>query len=243
VQVSAIAVAQNGVQSATVESISYEASDYVGNVPRSVALSVDGVTLDPAGFDDGGEAAAQLKAIGYEKLVLSLVGQGNLDETTGTLALEEFSITGEDAGTLTLEGTLGGFTPDVIAELGQTEPSQDVVNALTVQDLTLTFEDASLAKRILDFQAAQMGITGAEFAGQIADALPLMLTALQNPAFQAKVAEAAGAFLRDPKNISIRVAPTAPVPFSELIAVSSTAPQTLPERLNVEVTANQDLPE
>lgn len=236
-------VAQNGKTSATVESLLFEAENYVGNVPRSVNLSVDAITVDPAGFDDGGAAAAQLQAFGYEKLVLSLVGKGALDEASGDLSVEEFSISGVDAGTLSLTATLGGFTPEVIAQMSQPEPPPTVLDAITIQDAELVFEDASLAGRILGFQATQMGTTAEALADQLSAALPLMLTPLQNPAFQNTVATAAGAFLKDPQNISVTAAPEAPVSLATVIGLAQSAPQTLPQTLNVSVTANQDLPE
>ncbi|ODN65361.1 hypothetical protein A6302_04556 [Methylobrevis pamukkalensis] len=84
-----------------------------------------------------------------------------------------------------------------------------------------------------------MGTDAAGLATQLAAALPLMLTPIQNPAFQAQLASAASAFLKDPKSITLTAAPAKPMTFMELFATAQSAPQTLPDALGVTVTANE----
>ena len=84
----------------------------------------------------------------------------------------------------------------------------------------------------------QQGLTREDYAKQIAGALPFLLAALNNQAFQNKVAGALGAFLQDPKSLTIKLAPASPVTGGEIMALAGTAPQTLPDRLNASVTAN-----
>ena len=69
--------------------------------------------------------------------------------------------------------------------------------------------------------------------------LPSMLTYIQNPAFQTKVQDAVSAYLTNPENLSIVVAPQTPVPATQVIGAAMGAPQTLPEVLKLDITANQ----
>ncbi len=205
--VTGIEVAEKDKPPVTIGTFGVEASDYVGDYPHAVSLTIENILIDPALADDGGSSAAQLKALGYDKLNLSVYGSGAWDQEAGTLSLDELSVEGADAGAITLSGTIGGVTPDVMKLLGQPNPPADLMGKITLSDATLTYEDSSLTGRVLDMQAKQMGQPKEAFVEQISAALPLMLTAIQNPAFQDKLAGAAGAFLKDPKNLQITIQP------------------------------------
>lgn len=238
-----ISVTEKDKPPVTIANFGVETADYVGDYPHSVSLDVENIVVDPAVADDGGQTAAQLKALGYDKLDISVYGSGAWDQDAGTLSLDELSIEGADAGAITLAGTLGGISADVMKMIGQPNPSPELLGKITLSEATLTYEDNSLANRVLDMQAKQMGQPKDAFVGQITAALPLMLSALQNPAFQDKLATAATAFLKDPKNLQITVQPDQPVPLAGLMGAAQTAPQTLPDMLKADVQANVELEE
>ena len=102
----------------------------------------------------------------------------------------------------------------------------------------MRYQDQSLAGRILDMLAKQQGISRADYAKQISGALPFLLAALNNPAFQNQVADAVGTFLQDPKSLTVKLAPKTPVTGAEIMSIAGSSPQTLPDRLNASVTAN-----
>jgi hypothetical protein len=52
------------------------------------------------------------------------------------------------------------------------------------------------------------------------------------------VAGAVGAFLKDPKSLTVKLQPEAPISSNEIMGIATTAPQTLPDRLNASITAN-----
>lgn len=241
--VSDIVVTEKDKPPVTIGTVGVEASDYVDDYPHALSLSVENVVVDPVLADDGGQSAAQLKALGYDKLTLSVYGSGAWNQDDGTLSLDELSIDGADAGTITLSGTLGGFSPDVMKLLGQPNPPADLMGKITLSDATLTYEDASLAGRVLDMQAKEMGQPREAFVEQITAALPLMLAMIQNPPFQDKLAAAATTFLKDPKNLQISIQPAAPVSVLEIMGTAQTAPQTLPDQLKADVQANVELEE
>ena len=81
------------------------------------------------------------------------------------------------------------------------------VTKTKVHELTIRYDDHSLAGRVLDFLAKQQGLARADYAKQISDALPFLLIALNNPGFQEQVAAAVSSFLQDPKSLTIEIAP------------------------------------
>ncbi|HUG61519.1 MAG TPA: hypothetical protein VMP03_06720 [Methylomirabilota bacterium] len=235
----AITVNAPGQPETTVGSIQIEASDYVGDYPRDIAVSADGIEVDLSAAANDEPAAAQLKALGYERLLLSVYAAGNWDEAAGVLTLEDFTIEGEDMGAVTLSGVFGGFTPDVVKQLEQPNPPPELMQQVTLQEASLSFSDDTITGKLLDMQAGQMGADRATFVDQITAALPLMLSAVGNPGFQNKISAAATAFLKDPQNITVSVEPAEPVDLMTLMTTGQTAPQTLPDVLNADVIANE----
>lgn len=228
----------NGQPPVTIASISAETSDFVGDVPRNATVAVEGMDIDVANSPDD-PTGGQLKALGYDRVTVNLFGGGTWDDAAGSMSLDELTVDIDNVGSLTLTGTFGGFTPEVIAELQKPEPSPDLMQKITVEDASVSFTDNSVTGKVLDMQAGQMGTDRAAFVEQITAALPLMLSAVGNPGFQEKLATAATAFLKDPKNISITASPASPVDLMTLMMTGQTEPQKLPDILGAEVTANE----
>lgn len=223
----------------TIDSIQVEATEYVGDYPRALSFAAEGITIDVDATGED-EAAQQIKALGYETLVVGLYAAGKWDEGQGTLALEDLTIEAEDVGAVTLSGEFGGFTQQVIDTLQASDsPPMELMQQLTLKTASLTFFDDSVTNKVLDQQAQQMGADRATFVEQISAAMPLMLSMIGNPGFQDKLAVAAGAFLKDPQNISITLSPASPVDLMTLMMTGQTEPQTLPDVLNAEVKANE----
>jgi hypothetical protein len=107
-----------------------------------------------------------------------------------------------------------------------------------VHELTIRYDDHSLAGRILDFFAQRQGLERAEYAKQLTDALPFFLIALKNPAFQEQVIGAATGFLANPQSLTIEIAPDNPVSGDDIMALAKSEPGTIPDRLKASVAAN-----
>ncbi|SCM75163.1 exported hypothetical protein [uncultured Pleomorphomonas sp.] len=234
-----ISLAQPGKAPIVIDSAGLDLSDYADDVPHAIDLSVEGIDVDPAAVDTSGQFASQLKAMGYDKLTLGFYGSGSLDEATGDLVVNEITVDGTDLGTVTLAGTFGGLTTDVVKELKQPNPPQDALGKVTLKEASVFYGDASLAGRLIAQQAKQMGQEPVTFIGQITGALPLLLSTIGNQPFQDKLADGLTTFLKDPKNLTITAKPATPVPLMELLSTSQTAPQTLPDLLKADVIANQ----
>jgi hypothetical protein len=107
-----------------------------------------------------------------------------------------------------------------------------------LESLSIRFDNAGVVERALDMQAKMMGASREDIVAQLNGALPFMLNAINNPAFQEKVAKAGQAFLSDPKSLTITLNPAQPVPFKDITDNAMSAPQTLPDMLGIDVTAN-----
>lgn len=234
-----ISLSQQGKAPVVIDSASLDLSDYADDVPHAIDVSVEGIDLDPATVDTDGQFAAQLKAMGYDKLTLGFYGSGSLDEATGDLEVNEITVAGTDLGTVTLSGTFGGLTTDTIKKLKQPSPPPEAFGSVTLKQASVYYGDASLAGRIIAQQAKQMGQEPAAFVGQITGALPLLLSVIGNQPFQDKLAQGVTTFLKDPKNLTITARPATPIALMELFSTSQTAPQTLPDVLKADVIANQ----
>lgn len=234
-----ISLTQQGKAPVVIDSANLDLSNYADDVPHAIDISVEGIEVDPATVDEGGDFAKQLKAMGYDKLTLGFFGSGSLDEATGDLQISEITVDGADLGTVTLAGTFGGLTTDVIKQLKQPNPSPEAFGSVTLKQASVYYGDASLAGRIIAQQAKQMGQEPAAFVGQITGALPLLLTTIGNQPFQDKLAQGVTTFLKDPKNLTITAKPATPIALMELFSTSQTAPQTLPDLLKADVIANQ----
>ena len=239
VSITDVSITQDGKAPVTIDSANLDLADYAADVPHAIDISVEGIGVDPATVDEGGQLGARLKAMGYDKLTLGFYGSGSLDEANGDLVVREITIDGTDLGTITLAGTFGGLTADVIKELKQPNPPQDAFGKVTLKQASVYYGDASLAGRIIAEQAKQMGQEPAAFVGQITGALPLFLSAIGNQPFQDKLAQGLTTFLKDPKNLTITAKPANPIALMDIFSTSQTAPQTLPDVLKADVVVNQ----
>jgi hypothetical protein len=215
-----------------IETIFIEVGDIVDDVPQASSGYVEGISVPGAMF---GEGPMTPQALGYDDLQFEIRWEGGRDPATDELTVEDFTLTMLDGGSLTLTGKVGNLP---FARIEDPTASADAASQVTIHNVTLEYVDESLTRRILDTMAQAQGMTGEQYGQQLAAALPFMLAAINNPAFQQQLAGALGAFLQDPQSLTIEIAPESPVTGAEIMQIVSTAPQTLPDRLNANVSAN-----
>jgi hypothetical protein len=216
----------------TITRLYMESSNLVDGVPQDSKGSVEGITVPPEAF---AEAAFKPDAIGYDKVVFDVTWDGSRDLAAKTATIRDFTVSFQDGGDLSIWGVVGDL-PDPRALNDPTAAGS--VSKTKVHELTIRYDDHSLAGRVLDFLAQQQGLARADYAKQISDALPFLLIAINNPGFQEQVATAVGSFLQDPKSLTIELAPDAPVSGDDLVALAKTDPGKIPDTLNASVTAN-----
>ncbi|WP_350333847.1 hypothetical protein [Coralliovum pocilloporae] len=219
--------------------IHLEQSDFVGKYAKQSSGHLNNLVI-PIAFSRNPQVKAQFQALGYNALTLSVAYDGSWDDQTTLASIKTLSINAKDMGTVTLNGTLGGFSADLLNKLQSVTEPADVmahIQGLTVDDLTLSFENQSVVDRVLDLQAKNAGIERDQFVQQISGVMPLLLSAIGNPEFSDKLAKAAAKFLANPTTLTATAKPANPVPVSQLIGAGIAAPQTLPDVLNVSVEA------
>lgn len=216
----------------TIARLYVETSNLVDGVPQDSKGSVEGITIPPEVFPETG---FKPDTFGYDKLVLDVNWDGSRDLAAKTATINEFTLSIQDGGDLSISGVIGEL-PDPRT---LNDPSAaGNVSKTKVHELTIRYDDNSLAGRVLDFLAQQQGLARADYAKQISDALPFLLIAINNPAFQEQVATAISSFLQDPKSLTIEIAPDEPVSGDDLMALAKTDPGKIPDTLNASVTAN-----
>lgn len=216
----------------TVARVFVEADNYVENVAQKTRGVVEKITV-PNAMYAGRPLGPQ--TFGYGDLVFNVAFDGERDPAADTIELRDLTIGLQDGGDLKLSGVVAKFPAG-----SETDPEKyatDVMKA-ELHTATLRYDDKSLAGRVLDYFAKQQGIAAADYANGLVAALPFLLATVNNPQFQDELSAAIGSFLRDPRSLTVKLEPAAPVSGEEIMNTVKSALQTLPDRLNVSVTAN-----
>jgi len=236
---SGVTITTEDGKSIPIATVSFSATDYVGDTPRKSSFEMKGLVLplDPADSD-----VEPVRALGYEKVTIDASFSGTWDDKTGRLDVASLTVGAADMGTLKVAATVGGVTPEVVDALKKVDGDQtkqmEILQGLTVETLSLRWDDASLTGRVLDQQAKQQGVDSKTYAKQLKLLMPAMLSMIGNKEFEKKVAGATGSFLDQPKSLTVSARPKVPVPFGQLMGAAMAMPQTLPAVLGVEVVAN-----
>jgi len=217
---------------------------------------VAGLEIDLSDIDDP-QAQQVINGMGYQNLAGDMTMKGSWQLASGEIALDEYALTLNDVGRLDLQFSISGYTLEFIRGLQQLQEQMagkeddakaqqamgfamlGMMQQLTLNGLSIRFDDASLTNKVLDMVASQQGTSREQMVQGLQAMLPFVLGRLKNPEFQKTVTEAASLYLADPKNIEISAAPENPLPFAAVAGSVMTAPETLPNVLNVTVKANQ----
>ena len=216
----------------TIGRIAMETRTIVDNVPQDSIGTMTGLNVPASYFEGNGPVS--LQALGYDQAVFDASWDGARDPSTQVLTLRDLSFGMRDGGTITLTGILGNVPA---TRMEDPQLAMAAFSQLTVHSLSLSYEDASLARRLIDGAAERQGISSEQYVAQLSAALPFFLTAVQNPGFQAEIADAVAAFLENPVSLTIELAPETPVSGAEIMGLAGTAPQTLPDRLKATISS------
>ena len=222
--------------------------------PMRFSGAAESFTAKPGAADDP-KTKAVATAMGYGDIAGYFEIDGEWDPATGRLDMARFDITVEDAGTIGLSLTIGGYTPEFIASLRETQarlaanPGGDnsaaglammgLAQQLTLHSAQIRFDDDTLTEKVLEFAARQQGARSKDVANQAKAMVPFMTMQLGNAELTAMATTAVSAFLDNPESLMIAAQPAAPVPFALIMAGAMTAPQALPQQLGVTIKANE----
>lgn len=222
----------------------------------SFDMSATGFKADLSGIEDPKTKDA------VEKLkVQSLAGElninGSWEVSSGTVNIDEYAIDLKDVGRLNMSVSFSGYTLAFIKSMQEAVKAQadnpnkeqadqafglamlGLVQQLSFNSAEVSFDDASITKRAIDYAASEQGTTGEQLSQSIKGMVPLMMAQLNVPELQNAVSAAVNTYIDDPKNFTISAAPEKPVPFPMIMGAAMGAPNTLPNVLGVKVTANE----
>lgn len=221
-----------------IAAVKMDTSEWVDGVPRKGSFEVRGITVP---VDPKDEEMKDLVALGYGSISVDIAGSGSWDEKTGRLVLNQ-TTSGANMGGLDIGLTIGGLTPDVIAKFrlaGDDSAKQmELMQGLTLEKARLRWVDASLTTRVIAQQAKEQGADAATFTKQLKLMVPMMTSMIGNKGFEAKVNTAVGAYLDQPKSLTVSANPAQPLPVSQIMGAAMMAPQSLPTVLGADVAAN-----
>lgn len=199
---------------------------------------------------------ARREALGYDSLFVDILIDGSWDMKSGKVVVNNYSLDAKDAGRLSIAGAISGYTEALAirfrtlsAELQSiTDPKElqkkniallGMLSQLSLDNLTLSYKDASLADRVLELQSKQMGMPKDDLVKLLPTMLPMVAAPLQNAEFIGSLAGNVAKFLNQPGDISISANPSRPIPFTEIMISGSTQPHKLIDLLGVTVKANE----
>lgn len=210
--------------------------------PRGGTIAVEKAIMATSTIEDE-DTRKRLTDLGYAEIVVDILAAGDWNSDDGTATLKQLEISGQDMGTISLDGQFLGLTPDVVAALQQEQNDfsqlMQTLQGVSVANLTIRYDDESLAGRALELSAKDQNVSEPELIDTLNMQVTQMLAMLENKGFEEKVSAAVKMFLANPESLEISAKPAAPVPFAQLVGTVMMAPQTLPNVLAVEVAANE----
>jgi hypothetical protein len=222
--------------------------DLAAGEPFTTTFEMNSLVLPGALLRLDPQSAQVFDALGYDGLTFNGIGNGTYTPADGgydtTLA-----ITATDAGTLKFGYELGGMTPERLQALvnliivsGDKDPDPvamvGAMSGMSLDGMSMRFEDASLTKRVLKFGAQMQGMDEQTLIGNTTAMVQLGMSQAGVPEFTKQAVDAVTKFLNDPKSITIAVKPPKPVEAQEVMKLSPADPQAALTFFGVTVTAN-----
>ena len=217
--------------------------------------SVSGINADLTSLEDATSKDA-INALGLQTVNGEVSVSGSWEPASGTIDLEEYAFDFADIGRLSLSFALSGYTLDLVKQLQETartmqaDPQNEqaqqaagiamfgLMQQMSFKSAQISFEDAGITQRGLDYAGKQQGSTGEQMAQMVKGLLPILLAQARLGALQNEISEAVNTFIDDPQNITITAEPEKDVPFPMIMGAAMGAPESVPELLGVSVSAN-----
>ena len=205
------------------------------------------------------KAKDTLAKLGLQTLEGKVNMSGSWELASGKLAVDEYAFDFKDVGRLNIALEFSGYTLEFLKGLqeamkaAEANPNKEEANAamgmsmmglvqqLTFNSASISFDDASITKKLLDYAGSEQGVTGEQMAQSLKGLVPIMIAQLNMPDLQNQISAAVNTYLDDPKSITISAEPKEPVPFPMIMGAAMGAPNTIPQVLGVTVTANDEM--
>ncbi|MDP1701599.1 MAG: hypothetical protein Q8L53_11670 [Aestuariivirga sp.] len=195
--------------------------------------------IDPSG---------QLKALGYSDITLNMAGDGELSVAGDNFGMTgTFGVSSKDMAGFTFSYGASDIPIAVMAEMQMAQKTgrppdfnmlmPQLMN-VTLSGFKMRFEDASITKKVLPLIARMQGMDEAAMVANAGAMMQLSLMQLKNQAFTDQVVGAVNAFLKDPKSITLSLAPAAPIRVQEIMTLNPSNPGAAIDLFGASVTAN-----
>ncbi len=254
-QIDSVGIKVADKQVFSLANMNIEVTPPVDDKPMEFTGSAEKFTADLTALEDP-QSKVIIDGLGYQNLSGNLEMAGSWQPSDGRMALSQYDITVDNAGTLGMKFDFGGYTLAFVKSLqdmqkkmadqpaGADNSAQGLAMLGLMQQLTfhganIRFDDDSLTGKVLAYVAKQQSMQPKDIANQAKAIVPFLTAQLNNPELSGQITAAVNKFLDDPKSLEIAAAPASPVPFAMIAAGAMSAPTELPKTLGVTVTANE----
>lgn len=213
------------------------ASQKAGKSPRWADMTMSNIVIPRDGLP--AQALMGLSMVGVSDINIGVIYRYTYDEKTKTLDIGDMSFELKKLAAFSLKGRMINFDLNALSGTQYADPKtqneamQKALAAASVGRAVLVIFNKGLVEKIINTMATFRGGKPEAFkAGIIAQMEKALTTAPNNIARDAMTA--AIAFMKNPKALTVEIAPEKPVPVSSLIGAS---PDEIREKLKLRFTA------
>ena len=242
-----LAIGTSEADSVRVNSIAADMTGYVGSIPSSTSLAIDGFAV-PAPLLQPHKGGAEILALlGEDRVEIDLTLQDNWNPGAGTDTVA-LRLSLNKAASMQVAYSYSGITEAwlyaAIARAANAEGEDfdtvlRILQGLTLDTASVRITDTSLLDRGFAYAAKRQGLTidGATYRKQMQGALPFLISAVLPAELSKLLIEPLQAFLGGGQALVVRADPAASLPLSSIVGTAEKNPMDLVPLLNAKVEA------
>ncbi len=158
-------------------------------IPTDVRVAYEDMSIKVPG-NDGDEFYQQLQKLGYDRLVVSSNLEANWDEANQNLIIKDISVSGQDMGSVSLSGLVGGFTKEFFS--GDKVMTQVALLGLKAQQVSLKIEEKGIITKGIKLYAEENDMSEDDVRGMVSLVAAAFLQELASD--QPQLQDVVGAF-------------------------------------------------
>lgn len=231
-------VVRQGEAEVKVDLVNLALGAHVRGIPTRVAASVENLSVPLAAIPDP-NVRAVMTQWGRNPAQFNLGVSAAWREATNEVEVDGLSL---DLVHLGRFGASGVVTQIPRAAFEQPETALAQLNQAGVRRLKLTYDDASLADRVLGLAATANKQTPDDLRKALARVVPNILAQVPDTTIRGRLTFALLGFLNAPGSLEISSTVTDPVPLAKLMETVRTALPTLPVLLKLDARSSRPQP-
>jgi len=217
------------------------------------SMKIEGIKADLSTVTEA-EPRAMIDALGINTITGSATQSFDWTMADGRI-VSPMTVTLDNLGKIGFTIDISGYTAALMDEMmasqadlatlteeernaKEQQAALEMASKLSISGLSVRYDDASLAGKLLDVFAKQQGATRTDFVAGLKMIVPALLSQSPTPALNEQAAAAVKTFLDDPKSLEISINPGRAVGFMEL-AAGAQDPNAVVDLLKVKITANE----